>query len=117
MAGKYTKQGVFPLILDGSHSTAGNETWGNDTEKVGVIKITGLHTVTFDSTNYPAENSGDTVVVANTGASNGIVAISPDPFGDSDSDAILLAVGDFTTVMYHHDHGWIPLGTSAAAIS
>jgi hypothetical protein len=113
MAGKYTKQGVFPLILDGSHSTAGNETWGNNTEKVGLIKITGAHTFTFDGS-YPGE-SGDTVVVANNTAAGVFVDITPDPLSDDTSDDILIGAGNYLTMMYHQDHGWIPLGATNAA--
>lgn len=110
MAGKYTKQGVFPLILDGSASTEASDTWGEDISKVGLVKITALHNVTFDSTNYPADNSGDTVVVYNIGASNANVLITPDPFADLTTDSIACGPGDSVTVMYHHDHGWIAIG-------
>ena len=115
MAGKYTKQGVFPLILDGSASTVASDTWGEDISKVGLVKITGAHTVTFDSTNYPADNSGDAVVLYNTSSSNGSVAITPDPFGDVTADAITVGPGDSCTVMFHHDHGWIALGLVSAS--
>jgi len=110
MAGKYTKQGVFPLILDGSHSTAGSETWGSDTEKVGLIKITGAHTFTFDGS-YPGE-PGDTVVVANNTAAGVFVDITPDPLSDADSDNFAITAGNYLTIMYHHDHGWIPVGAT-----
>jgi hypothetical protein len=117
MSGKYTKQGVFPLILDGSASTVASDTWGEDIPKVGLVKITGQHIVTFDSTNYPADNSGDTVVVYNTGTSSSSVGvvITPDPFTDDSADTITVGPGDSCTVMYHHDHGWIALGFVAAA--
>jgi len=115
MSGKYTKQGVFPLILDGSASTAASDTWGEDIDKVGLVQITSNHTVTFDSTNYPADNSGDTVIVINTGASTGSVVISPDPFDDETADTISVGPGDTCTVMYHHDHGWLFIGFVAAS--
>ena len=115
MSGKYTKQGVFPLILDGSASTTASDTWGEDIDKVGLVQIPGNHTVTFDSTNYPADNSGDTVIVINTGASTPSVIISPSPFGDATADTIpSFGPGDTCTVMYHHDHGWLFIGFVAA---
>lgn len=115
MAGKYTKQGVFPLILDGSHSTTASDKWGEDIPKVGLVKITGNHTVTFDTTNYPADNSGDSVLCYNTGASSVSLAITPDPFGDATADSVAIGPGDSVLMMYHHDHGWVALGAAAGS--
>ena len=103
------------MILDGTATTTASDTWGEDIPKVGLVKINGAHTVTFDSTSFPADNSGDTVVVYNVSSSNGSIAITPDPFGDDTANLITVGDGDSCTVMYHHDHGWIAIGFVAAS--
>lgn len=99
------------MILDGSETTVASDTWGEDISKVGVVKISGNHEVTFDSDNYPADNSGDAVIVYNIGVYNTSIFITPDPFGDTTADEINIGPGDSCTVMYHHDHGWIAIGS------
>lgn len=95
-------------------TTATGVVWGDDTSKeVGLIKINGNHTVTFDSTNYPAD-PGDLVVVINVGASTPAVSITPDPFGDTDADSYTIGAGDTVTVLYTADNGWIFFSVAAA---
>lgn len=103
------------MILDGSETTVASDTWGEDISKVGLVKISGAHAVTFDSTNYPADNSGDAVVVYNIGNSSTYIYIDPVPFGDDTANQITIGTGDSCTVMYHHDHGWIAIGFVSAA--
>ena len=107
--------GVFPLIRKETHTTTAATTWGDDTTKeVGVIKVAGLHTIDFDSTNYPG-NPGDMVLVVNTHSANVTVTIGPDPFGDEDADAVTLTPGDTVTAIYHEDNGWLFMGVIAAS--
>lgn len=108
MSGKYTKQGVFPIILDGSEEVGANSTWGDNTGKVGLIKGTTTVTLTFDSTNFPADNSGDSVYVVSTSGTL-TVSITPDPFV-ADDDIVQLSAGESVWLTYHHDHGWLPMG-------
>ena len=110
MAGKYTKQGVFPIILDGSETVSGTGlTWGEDTGKVGLIKFTSDGgSLTFDSENFPADNSGDSVYVVSLGTVN--VNFTPDPFSaGSEDDQLSINAGGCIWVTYHHDHGWMPM--------
>lgn len=111
MSGKYTKQGVFPLILDGSEEVTGaNQVWGIDTGKVGLIKLTGTVGFGFNGTTSPADNSGDSVYVVNTNESGDTnVLIVPDPFVDN-KERVNLAAGEAALFTYHHDHGWLPMG-------
>lgn len=108
MAGKYTKQGVFPIILDGSEGITGASTWGEDTGKVGLIESTGTQTLTFDSTNFPADNSGDSVYVVSLSGTCS-VNVTPDPFV-TNNDLVALSTGESVWLMYHHDHGWLVMG-------
>lgn len=107
---------IFPLVLDGSHTTTGAVTWGSDTEQVGMVIInTDSDHVTFDSTNFPADLPGATIIVQNSDDASANVIISPDPNGDETADTIAVGAGDFCTIMYHPTHGFIPLGLTAAA--
>lgn len=107
---------IFPLVLDGSHTTTGAVTWGSDTEQVGMVIInTDSDHVTFDSTNFPADLPGATIIVQNSDDASANVIISPAPNGDATADTIAVGAGDFCTIMYHPTHGFIPLGLTAAA--
>ena len=109
------KKGIFPLLLEETHTTTGATTWGDDTTKnVGVIKIAGAHAVDFDGTNY-AGNAGDCVLVVNTHSASVNVTIAPDPFGDADMDTVALGAGDTVSVIYHPVNGWIFFAGIAAA--
>lgn len=111
MAGKYTKQGVFPIILDGSEEISASSTWGEDTGKVGLIKNTGGNVLFLKSTDFPADNSGDSVYVVSLEGTCSI-SIQPDPFVDNDN-LIQLTAGQSAWFMYHHDHGWLVMGNAA----
>lgn len=113
MAGKYTKQGVFPIILDGSEEITDSVTWGEGTGKVGLIENTGTNTITFDGTNFPADNSGDSVYVVSLQGTCTVV-ITPDPFVEDD-DRLALSAGESVWLTYHHDHRWLAMGNVTLA--
>lgn len=98
----------YPLILlDGKATTTGASTWGSDIDKVGVVVLGAAGTLTFDSTNYPADFGGSIIHITNDTASAIDVTITPDPHGDATAPTEAVAAGDMLAVVYHPTYGFL----------
>jgi len=103
---------VFPLFLDGDIQAVGAAgSWNGLTSR---IDMNGAFTLSVPSD--VVVDPGTIVSLKNdtNGALN--LTLSPDPFGDAETDVESLANNTIFTVMYVSDAiGWIPFGVCTLA--
>lgn len=98
---------VFPLFLDGDIQTvASGGAWNGLTSR---IELDGAFTLQVPSVVVVAP--GTMVSMKNDTGGNVNVTLSPEPFGDAETDVELVSDNTIYNVMYvSPEIGWIPLG-------